>query len=75
MLNRGSNPMKGNERSTMITECPQCGSSLEQTEVHNGHFLDYFCPACGLKWQACNTPDSLSDLQASYAWMQRLAQD
>ena len=67
--------MEWNERSTMITDCPLCGSSLEQPELQNGHFLDYACPGCGLKWQACIAPELRTYPQAAQAWMQRLNQD
>ena len=68
--------MDRNERSTLtITDCPLCGSDLEQAETQNDRFQDYACPACGLKWQACIAPESRTYPQVAQAWMQRLAQD
>lgn len=67
--------MEANERSTLVTECPLCGSGLEGPEVQDGPFLEYVCPACGLKWQACIAPEALAYPQAAQAWMQRVAQD
>jgi rRNA maturation protein Nop10 len=67
--------METNERFTLVTDCPQCGSPLEHSEFHNKYFLDYVCPVCGLKWQVCMVPKSSTDPRAARTWMQRLAQD
>ena len=67
--------MEWNERSTSITDCPLCGSDLEQSEIQNGTFLDYVCPDCGLQWQACIAPESQAYPQVAQTWMQGLAKD
>jgi hypothetical protein len=67
--------MQWNERSTLISECPLCGSVLERPETHSDRFRYYACPVCGLKWQACIAPESQAYAQVAQSWMQRLSQD
>ena len=67
--------MEWNERSTRITDCPLCGSTLEQPESRNDRFVYYACPSCGLKWQTCLAPESQAYPLVAGAWMQRLSQD
>jgi hypothetical protein len=67
--------MEWNERSTLITDCPLCGSRLERSEIQNGTFLDYGCLACGLKWQACIDPEGQAYPNVAQTWMQGLAKD
>jgi transposase-like protein len=35
-----------------VTDCPNCGATMDDADGHGADGADYVCDDCGRKWQA-----------------------
>jgi predicted RNA-binding Zn-ribbon protein involved in translation (DUF1610 family) len=72
---RAAGPLNTDEQYSLVSACPLCGGKIEQMEIEQDNFHNYFCTDCGLNWQSYVNPQAQPQQDPAQHWMLHLSQD